>query len=73
MSSDNVTLTINMVTSPLSVGDENIILKEYTVPPGESYTCPEIVGHVILANGFISTIASSSDSLVIRASGREIS
>ena len=67
------TISVNLVKATSIPGTENIILKNHSVPPGESYTCPELVGHILLPGGFISTIANSASSLVIRASGREIS
>ena len=50
----------------------NLIINRYSIGPYETYTCPEIVGHVIEAGGFISTLAGSALSISIRASGREI-
>jgi hypothetical protein len=44
-----------------------------TIVPNETYTCPELVGHVLEAGGFISTLASAATSLTIRCSGREVS
>jgi hypothetical protein len=43
-----------------------------SIAPDETYTFPELVGQVLDAGGFISTIASAATSLTIRASGREI-
>ena len=73
VSSSNATITVNIIPGTLSVSNENIILKQYTVPPGKTYTCPELVGHILGAGGFISTIASAASALVIRSSGRTIS
>ena len=54
-------------------GDENTVLHQRIVSPGETYHCPELVGQVLLAGGFISTVASAANSIVLSASGREIS
>lgn len=54
-------------------GDENTVLHQRIVSPGETYHCPELVGQVLAAGGFISTVASAASALVLSASGREIS
>lgn len=71
-SSAVATISINLVISGGSAGASNLILDSKKILPGKSYTCPEIVGHVLNENGFISTIASAATSITIRASGREI-
>lgn len=71
-SAGNVTLSVNLVTSGGSAGASNLILDTRTVAPDETYTCPELVGQVLEAGGFISTLASAATSLTIRCSGREI-
>jgi hypothetical protein len=71
-SAGNVTITVNIVTSGGSPGDSNAISYTRGIAPGESYTFPELVGHSLEPDGFISTIASAATSLTIRASGREI-
>ena len=70
--SGNVTLSINLVTSGGSPGSSNLLLNLRSIAPGETYTCPELVGHVIEPSGFISTIAGAATSITISASGREI-
>ncbi len=44
-----------------------------TLTASEVYTFPEIVGQVLMASGFISTIAGTATAINIRASGREVS
>lgn len=51
--------------------DETIVNK--TIQPDETYTFPEVVGHVLNAGDFISTTAAAASAIVIRSSGREIS
>jgi hypothetical protein len=68
----NVTLSVNLVTSGGSASAANLIVDARTIAPDETYTFPELVGQVLEAGGFISTIASAATSLTIRASGREI-
>ena len=66
------TLSVNLVTSSYSAGNDNLIVKTKTLQPAETYTFPEIVGQVLNAGDFISTIASAATSINIRASGREV-
>ena len=66
------TLSVNLVTVSGAAGNNNLIVKTKTLQPAETYTFPEIVGQVLNAGDFISTIASAATSINIRASGREI-
>lgn len=65
------TLSVNIVTSGDTAGNQNLIVKTKTIQPGATYTFPELVGHYMAAGGFISTIASAATSINIRVSGRE--
>lgn len=66
-----VTLAVNIVASGGSAGASNLkVLRN--IAAGETYTFPEVVGQVLNAGSFISTIAGAATSIVIRASGREI-
>jgi hypothetical protein len=67
-----VTLSVNLVTSGDTAGNQNLVVKTKSLAAGETYTFPEIVGQVLAPSGFISTIASAATSISIRASGREI-
>lgn len=67
------TISINLVTVSGSAGNLNLITKTKTLQPAEVYTFPEIVGQVLNAGDFISTIAGTATSVNIRASGREVS
>lgn len=66
------TISINVVTAADTAGNQNLITKTKTLQPTEVYTFPEITGHVLMASGFISTLASTATSINIRASGREV-
>jgi len=66
------TISVNLVASAGSAGNDNLIVKTKTLQPSETYTFPELVGQVIAPGGFISTISSTGTSINIRASGREI-
>jgi hypothetical protein len=67
------TISVNLVTVSGSAGNANLITKTKTLQPAEVYTFPEIVGQVLGAGDFISTIAGTATSINIRASGREVS
>jgi len=67
------TLSVNLVTVAGTAGNDNLITKTKTLQPAEVYTFPELVGQVLMAGGFISTIAGTASAINIRASGREIS
>ena len=66
------TLSVNLVTVSGAAGNNNLIVKTKTLQPAETYTFPEIVGQVLNAGDFVSTIASAATSINIRASGRDI-
>jgi hypothetical protein len=67
------TISVNLVASGGSTGNDNLIVKTKTLLPTETYTFPELVGHVLPAGGFISTIAGTASAINIRASGRLVS
>jgi hypothetical protein len=66
-------ISVNLVTAASTAGSQNLIVKTKILQPSETYTFPELVGHIIGPNGFISTLASAPLTINIRASGREIS
>jgi hypothetical protein len=72
-SANNVTVSVNLVTVSGSAGASNLIIDTRTIVPDETYLCPELVGQVLEAGSFISTIASAGTSLTMRVSGREVS
>jgi hypothetical protein len=72
-SASNVTLSVNLVTVSGSAGAANLIIDTRTIVPDETYLCPELVGQVLEAGSFISTIAGAGTSLTMRVSGREVS
>lgn len=67
------TITVNLVASGDVAGTSNMVVITKTIPAGKSYTFPEVVGHILAAGGFISTIAGTASAIVIRASGRQYS
>jgi hypothetical protein len=72
-SASAATISINLVTQFDSAGNQNLIIKAKTLLPSETYTFPELVGHVLAPGGYISTLASASSAINIRSSGREVS
>jgi hypothetical protein len=66
------TISVNLVTSGGAAAATNLIISAKSLTAGECYTCPELVGHILDAGGFISTIAGTTTVITVRASGREI-
>lgn len=64
------TFTVNIVANAGAAGASNLIVTK-TLAAGEAYTFPELVGQVLNAGDFISTICSVATDTVIRISGRE--
>ena len=65
-------ISVNVVTTTDTAGNQNLIVKTKTLQPSETYTFPEIVGVAMEPGGFISTIANTASSINIRSNGREI-
>ena len=72
-SASPATISVNLVASAGSAGNDNLIVKTKTLQAAETYTFPELVGQVLPNNGFISTIAGTASAINIRASGRLVS
>lgn len=66
-------LTVNLVKAAGAAAATNVISSAVSIAPGASYTFPELVGHVLGAGDFISTLAGTAAAITIRASGRELS
>jgi len=67
-----VLFSVNLIALAGAASDSNLVLKQRSIAPGETYTCPELVGQTLEAGGFISTLAGAATSITISASGREI-
>lgn len=65
------TLSVNLVASGATAAALNLNVVK-TLAAGESYTFPELVGHILNAGDFVGTLAAAASSVVIRISGREI-
>jgi hypothetical protein len=72
-SSGMVNVSVNLAAVSEAAGNSNLIVKTRTLQPGETYTFPELVGHILPSGGFVSTLASAAAAVNLRASGREIS
>lgn len=70
-SSSDVVLSVNLVENGGSAATTNRILNR-TVAAGDTYRCPELIGHSLEAGAFISTLCNTASALVIRASGRVV-
>ena len=66
------TISVNLVTTAGSAGNNNLITKTKTLQPAEVYTFPELVGQVLGPGDFISTIAGTASAINMRVSGREV-
>lgn len=67
------TLTVKLVASGGGASAANTIVSSKTLQPGETYTFPEVVGHVLNPGDFISTLAGTAAAITVRSSGREVS
>lgn len=67
-----VLFSVNLIPVAGTASDANLVLKQRSIAPNETYTCPELVGQTLEAGGFISTLAGAATALTISASGREI-
>ena len=72
ISASAATISVNLVTVAGSAGNTNLITKTKTLAASEVYTFPELVGQVLGAGDFISTIAGTASAINIRVSGREV-
>lgn len=67
-----VALSVNVVPPAGSASSANLVISAKSIAPGEVYQCPELVGHTLENNYFISAIASAGTSLNLDISGRVI-
>jgi hypothetical protein len=66
-----ITFTVKLIPSGGAAGATNTIVSAKTLAAGECYTFPEVVGHVLSAGDFISTLPSATG-VTVRGSGREV-
>lgn len=68
-----VTATIDLVDSGGTAGASERVISARSIAAGETYTCPEAVGHILNNGDSIQGLASAGASLTFRVSGREVS
>jgi hypothetical protein len=68
-----VTATIDLVVNGGSAGVSQRIISARSIAAGETYSCPEAVGHILSPGDSIQGLASAATSITLRASGREVS
>jgi hypothetical protein len=66
-------ITVNLVASGGAAGTANKTVSSKSLLANETYTFPELVGHVLNAGDFINTSCTVAAVVAVRASGREIS
>jgi len=66
------TLSINLVPAAGAAGAANLVLSAKSLAAGETYTCPEVVGHVLNAADFVSTLSGTANAISLRMSGRAV-
>jgi hypothetical protein len=72
VSGSPATISVNLVTGSDTPGNNNLITKTKSLAAAEVYTFPELVGQILPTASFISTIASASNAINMRVSGREV-
>lgn len=68
-----VTATIDLVDSGGTAGVSERVISARSIAAGETYTCPEVAGHILNSGDTLQGLASANTSLTIRVSGREVS
>lgn len=66
------TITVNIVPSGQSVGNQNTITSAFTIAVGTAVELTELHNHILATGDVVSVTGSIANKLVIRASGREI-
>ena len=62
-------ITFHLVEAGGSPADNNIIANRVSIGSRESYTLPELLGHVLGASDYISAISEAADELTVHISG----
>jgi len=66
-------VTLKVVPAAGTAGASNVVMQAKTMTASDpTYTCPELVGHILNPGDFISAIATVASSVVFRMSGREV-
>lgn len=66
------TIAVNLVVSGGTASAANVVLATRSIAAGEAFEATVLVGQVLSAGGFISTLAGTASALTISATGTEI-
>jgi len=72
VSGSNTFINIYLPNPGSNPDASNLVLSNRTLGANETYSCPELVGQVILSGGTIVTQVGSVNALTMSASGSEI-
>lgn len=67
-----IAVTVYKIVQGGAAGAGNTIISAKSIAAGETYNCPEMVGQTLEAGGFIQAFASTTLTVTVSASGREI-
>ena len=68
--SASISISIGSTGAPLS--NSNLLIDARTLQAGEAYRCPELIGHILAVDDYLSATSSVADAVNIAASGREV-
>lgn len=71
-SASAVSATIDLVDGGSVAGVSQRVISARGIAPGDTYICPEAVGHVLNPLDSIQGSASTASAITIRISGREV-
>lgn len=71
-SAGNITVSVNLVTVSTTAAASNLVVDARVLAENETYTLPELIGQVLGAGDFISTLCDTATAATFRVSGREI-
>lgn len=66
------TITVNLVPSAGAAASSNTITSAKSVNAGETWNCPDVVGHVLKSGDFISILGGTNNALTVMAAGVQI-
>lgn len=64
-----VTATVYLVPASGTAGATNTVISAKSIAPGETYKCPELIGHVLESGGTLQALASAGSAITIVGSG----
>lgn len=72
-SASAVSATVYLVDITGTAANSECLISALGIGAGATYTCPEIVGHILNHGDTIQALASANSALTVRISGREVS